>query len=413
MSAAQRTGTVRKRQNKSGATWTAQLELDQEPATIDPETGERRPGKRNFLTRGGFATRREAQAQLDVWRDELRKGATGTRDLSVRYVTDLSERFIESQADVLRPTTHRSYSDTLRLHVLPYLGAQRVQEVDPAMIEALAVHLRTKVGQTGRGKGSKLSASSQAYALRVTSRLFSWAVEIGVVMTNPVEVWRKRAKAGTAAKRREREALDPGRVAQDLPWGRAEVRRFLDLAGGHRFESVFRLALATGALRGELVGLRWSDVDLDAGTITFQNAITTAGGRTFEGLTKSGQRRTITVDAGTVAMLQGLRSGPVVSLDARRGGYVFANPVGEHLHPQDVTDAFVDLVKASDLPPGMRLHDLRHVHGSWLLDAGHSAVAVARRLGHSRTSITTDVYGHRAEDADARIAESVADWLAS
>lgn len=222
-----RRGTVRRR----GKTWTAQLEVGSE-VTYDPETAKRKI-KRHYWTKGGFERQRDAQRQLDTWRRELAEGAAPAKDGSMRHVADLAARWLTGQEGVLRPTTHRSYADTWRLHLAPFLGGLRISDVDASTIEALTTQLRTKVGTSGRGKGRPLAPSTVPYCLRVASTMFAWGVEVGAVSANPVEAANRRKRKGTAAARRARETHDPGRMARELSWGRAEVATFLAAADGH------------------------------------------------------------------------------------------------------------------------------------------------------------------------------------
>lgn len=181
-----------------------------------------------------------------------------------------------------------------------------------------------------------------------------------------------------------------------------------------RLKVMARLAVATGARRGELVALRWSDVDLDAGTVRVAGAIA-VGDELVRKSTKSGERRTaMAIDAGTVAVLRAWRS--KVAAEAMQLGLgrpaddapLVPSPTDprEPWHPDRITTTWVrhrDRIGMAKV----RWHDLRHLHASALLAGGVPSTTVAARLGHSSTKTTLDVYAHAVPAGDAAAADVI------
>ncbi len=215
-----------------------------------------------------------------------------------------------------------------------------------------------------------------------------------ILLSNPVE----------RAKRPRKARSEPGGV-----WTPAQLRAFLNTARQPRLFAFYRLAAYTGARRGELLNLRWRDIELDLSEIRITGSAAVIGGQRIEGTTKSGRSRTVSIDAETVQALRDhrkrqaeerLRVGP-----EWRGAddYVFSTAWGEPIHPDTVSSLMTTLTNThndqqSEPLPHARLHDLRHVHATTLLLAGVPVHVVAARLGHADPSITLRVYAHVISD---------------
>jgi integrase len=179
------------------------------------------------------------------------------------------------------------------------------------------------------------------------------------------------------------------------------VRRILETAREqeHPLFPCLHLIAYTGVRRGEALGLRWQDVNPEAGTISIVQTL----GRSLEGLlfqppkTNAG-RRVIDLDDGTIAVLRAHQGQQLLHKTQLEGAYqdqglVFADPLGDPLNPMAVTRAFQSLAKKAGLN-GVNIHTLRHFHASVMLQAGQSWVTVSKRLGHASASITADIYAH-------------------
>jgi integrase len=195
-------------------------------------------------------------------------------------------------------------------------------------------------------------------------------------------------------------------------WTAIELRGFLEHVEVERLAALWMLAASTGMRRGEVLGLRWIDVDLDRARVAVRQTLVVAGREvvTSEPKTSRG-RRSIALDPRTVA----LRGWRVAQLEERLAwgsayrdsGLVFTREDGTALHPEWLSDAFAWRIKQTGLPP-IRFHDLRHTHASLGLAAGVPIKVMSERLGHSTSSFTADAYQHATPALEEQAAATVA-----
>lgn len=342
--------------------------------------------KRRQVRRRGFATRRDAQAVLTELLGSLQRGTFVKRDhvTVAEYLADWMEGLPASGRGV---ATISSYRHNLRLHVLPYIGGVRLQELTPVDLDRLYRRLLTQ----GRRKGTGgLSNRTVRYVHTVLAAALAAAVKQGLLVANPGE--RASPPSAKSAK------------APEMPWWRpSELRTFLEFTKGHELATLFRLAGATGMRRGELVGLRWNDVDLDGARINVRRQITSTDYVVRDDEPKSERGvRVVTLDAGTLEVLQ--------AIESDRGVHVFVDSQGQTLHPESVSRIFGRLVKRSGLPR-IRFHDLRHTHVAHLIEAGVDPLTISRRLGHASVAFTLDRYGHLFDQAGETAARAIGDLL--
>jgi integrase len=171
-------------------------------------------------------------------------------------------------------------------------------------------------------------------------------------------------------------------------WTIAQLRAFLATAQQHRLFAVFHVAAYTGARRGELLNLRWKDIDLDGKKITITGSTAVIAGERINGTTKSGRTRVVSVDDETVAVLRQRKADQAAeqlkageSWRGTKDGYVFTTGWGEPICPDTVTSLMTKLIRASMLLPHARLHDLRHLHATTLQVSGVAAAASFSRSG--------------------------------
>jgi integrase len=181
----------------------------------------------------------------------------------------------------------------------------------------------------------------------------------------------------------------------------------------------YHLAAYTGARRGELVNLRWRDIDLAACEVHITGSAAIVGGTRIEGTTKTGRSRTVSIDAGTAQILKEHHARQATEQLAVGTGwrgtndYVFTTGWGEPVHPDTVSSLMADLIRSHNEAqdqaggplPHARLHDLRHIHATTLLLAGVPVHVVAARLGHADPSITLRVYAHVIREQVAEAAD--------
>ncbi len=198
------------------------------------------------------------------------------------------------------------------------------------------------------------------------------------------------------------------------PWQPAELGRFLDHASTDRLGPVFELLAATGMRRGEVLGVRWEDVDLDRQRIVVRQQLVSVGGALSFGppKTSSGEARVVDLDGRTIGVLLAHQLAQGAEREAwgaayTNGGLVFAREDGRPIDPASVTKRFAQLAHEAGLPPA-RLHDLRHCAASLMITAGVPLALISKRLGHSSIAITSDVYGHLLDGAGREAAERAA-----
>jgi integrase len=198
----------------------------------------------------------------------------------------------------------------------------------------------------------------------------------------------------------------------ELPavWSPLQLRAFLSTAAEHRLGAFYRLAAYTGARRGEMLHLRWSDVDLAGAEVTFAGSTAVVDKQRVEGSTKADRPRVVSIDAGTVESLQQHRRAQITERLAAGAfwcdddGMVIRRSDGRPLYPSTVSALMGTLATKANVPPA-RLHDLRHVHATTLLLAGVPVHVVAARLGHADPAITLRIYAHVLREQAAGVAD--------
>lgn len=352
----------------------------------DPLTGKRRT---KFETVRG--SKREAQKVL---RDRLTAVDNGTYanagKLTVaQWLTD----WLGQAKHGTSAKTWERYTEIVNHHLVPGLGAITLNQLSAAAIQ----QFYAKALESGRrdGKGG-LSPQTVRHFDRVLNVTLKRARALGLIARNPVE-----DVAKPKVERGDMRILSPD-----------EARALLAIARPTRLFAPVFLALGTGLRRGEILGLRWSDIDLPRSSLTVAQSLetTTTGLRFKEPKTKRG-RRTIALSASVVEELKAHRARQAkerlqLGLGKDPAMLVFTKIDGEPVQPDGMSKEFVALAKRAGLP-GVTLHTLRHTHASDMLRANIHPKIVSERLGHASVAITLDVYSHAVpglqEDAASRI----------
>ncbi len=339
--------------------------------------------------------------------DRLRVNAREGTHVAIDRMT-LGE-YLEQWGETLavagrKPATVASYRRNLRVHVIPRLGGVRLQALTPLQLDGMYADLLA--GGNMRTEGAALSPRTVRYVHTILRKALSDATRKGLIVRNPSDA-----------------ATPPSAKAARAPemsfWTPAELDRFLRANEGDDMFPMLRLVAMSGLRRGEACGLRWSDVDLDTGTVDVrqQLVIVAAGdgghGVVMQETTKSDAgRRRIDLDPKTVAILRAHRSRQAqlrlaVGASWTDTGLVFTTATGGQLDPDRVSSKFETRVKRFD-GPRLRFHDLRHTHCAHLIGAGVNVKTISRRLGHASVSFTLDRYGHLMPEADSEAAAAVA-----
>lgn len=365
-------GSLFKEVGKDGTvSWRVRVDM------VDPVTGKRRQPQRTYKTK------REAEAGMAQWLVEIERGtAVNTSKMTVgEYLQDW---LTTSARHRVRPTTFESYQKLVRSYILPVLGAVPLQKLTPTQVQAFYAAQLTEGRDGNKAKG--LSPRTVRYLHAILHRALKEAVNLGLVARNVTEA--------VAPPKDRRRAV--------ASWDVADVQRFLDVAAGdHRYGPVWLTALHTGMRRGELLGLRWQDVDLDANVLHVRQALSVVASDdgpklTFgEPKTHSG-RRTIALDATCIAVLREHRAHQIERRLAlgphwREGDLVFTNEFGGPVDPMNLYHRFVALAAKAGVPR-IPLHGLRHTHATLLMKHGVNPKVVAERLGHADITLTLSTY---------------------
>lgn len=419
--------------------WAYQLELP-------PETGSNR---RRQLRRGGFALRDEAAAERghaqellglaghDITvaaqiatalsnvkpgqplpdRDRIaRRIRAGVPAVAATSLGDYLWQWYRSRR--IQATTLYGYEGHLRNYLVPYLGHIPIDELRVVHVQAMfdAIAERNTAVEIARQsddpavratvKGLRVVSPATMHRIRATLRkaLNDAIRSHRLIEFNPaahVELpsgRRPKAKVWTAAATARWQTTGE-RPSKVMVWTPAQAGTFLDYAETHDIVlyPLFVLILHRGLRRGEAVGLRDADTDLDHGTVVISQQITTVGWTPVTKKVKSDAGdRTVVLDDSTRTALRAYR--------ARRArwqlvngpawpdtGLLFVQPDGTAYHPETVSNRFEQLIADSGLPP-IRLHDLRHCAATFLKASGADMKDIQETLGHSSVTITSDTY---------------------
>ncbi len=308
---------------------------------------------------------RQRQAELDRGFDYQ-----GSKTLLKDYLS----AWLDSARIGLRPRTVESYEKTLKNHVIPYLGDIPLKDLTHHQVEKFYTRL--------------IEAGVGVRSVRLVHSIFHRALEVAVY--NQLLIRNPSAHA-TLPRYIEAEM----KVLDEV-----QVNRFLVAAIDHPYLALYHLAVKTGMREGELFGLKWIDLQWESGRLSIQRQLQHLHGKGYcfqEPKTHSG-RRTINLGEGTLQILREHRERQQYQkiLAGHRWteiDLIFSTKIGTPLDPCNLRKDFRQVLEKAGLPM-MRFHDLRHTAASLMLNNGVPVIVVSRMLGHSRASITMDVYGH-------------------
>lgn len=324
-------------------------------------------------------TRRDAQRELVRL---LHETNTGSYVEPARMpVSEFLDRWLTDYAKPkVSPKTYERYQEMIDGHIRPALGSYLLPKLAPLHIQAF--YSRALASGRKDGKGG-LSSQSVVHFHRLLHKALAQAVKWQLLVRNPLD-----AVEPPRAEHREMRALDED-----------ETATLLGLLGASRLHMAVMLAVTTGLRRGEILGLRWSNIDLATGTITVvQSLEQTKDGLRFKSPKTSRSRRSIALPAITVEALRSHRARQARERLALGPAYddhdlVCPRPGGTPWPPDMFSTTFAASVRRSGMKL-FRFHDLRHSHASQLLKAGVHPKVVSERLGHAGIGITLDTYSH-------------------
>ena len=372
--AAHGAGSIRKktvlRKGKEYTYWEARLTVG-----VDPGTGKQI--RRSFSGKTQKEVREKMQAAAVAVNDST------YQEPSKLTVSDWLDIWLAEYTGDVKPLTRSTYKNKVESTIKPTLGAVKLQALKAPQIQKMLNDLQR--GTSGR---KSLSAKTVKDIYGILHRALGQAVEVGYLRINPSDACK----------------LPRVERAEIKPLDEAQTAAFLNAIHGQPFERLFIVDLLTGLRQGELLGLRWKDVDFDAGTVTVAQQLLKSkekGGAYFFGSLKNDKTRLLTP---APSVMKALREQRRVQTEWRLkagefwedSGLVFTDELGHHLSHVTVRKHFKKAVESIGIPEA-RFHDLRHSFAVNSLQAGDNPKTVQENLGHATAAFTLDVYAHATE----------------
>ena len=363
------------------------------------DIGQRDDGRRQQKWHGGFKTRRDAERALAELVQSLEK-QTYVTPQHVSLAEFARDEWLPTMRTQVKHSTWDSYRRNLELHVFPVLGGTQLQQVTAGHLNGL---YRSLLG-SGHRNGTSGSAPKTVRNIHIAvSKLLADAVDRGLVSRN----------IATSAK-----APKPRKtgLTEIRFWTPEELSAFLQSMKDDRLYPLWHLAAMTGMRRGELLGLRWDDIDFGAKRVAVRQAVISVAYEVLVTTPKSHSARVIDLDPRSVDVLRQHRRAQDAEQVAAGDHYVendrvFRKPDGTAIHPDVVRTMFELRVTRSGLKR-IRFHDLRHTHATIGLRAGVPVKVMSERLGHATPAFTLQQYAHVIPGMQAEAAEAIADLVA-
>jgi integrase len=355
---------------RAKGSWTIVYDLP-----VDAVTGKRR--QKSQTVKG---TKRDAERALREVLLSLEQGSYVKPNKMT--LGELLRQWLKDYASMnTTDRTQESYTSIIERHLIPALGKVSLIDLQAQNIQSYYAKKLSEGRADGKGG---LSARSVVYHHRILSKVLDYAVKMGLVVRNVAKV------------------VEPPRVARVTmqTLSAEEVSRFLDVARDTDYYVYFATLIYTGLRRGELLALRWRNLDLGSGKLSVvETAYRLGSGEYRIKEPKTPQsRRTVILPPSLVELLKVyrfdqelLRIQLGISLEA--DDFVFIRPDGSPINPNAITLAFRRIIKKAGLKD-IRIHDLRHTHATLMLKAGIHPKVVSERLGHANIGITLDIYSH-------------------
>ena len=312
-------------------------------------------------------------------------------DASTLTVGEYLDRWLKDVRDTVRQSTYQGYEYAIRPHIKPALGQIKLKDLSPAQVRWF---YRDRLD-------SGLAAATVHKLHVVLHKALKAAVADGLVPRN--------VTAELKPPRITREEIDP--------LDAEGARRFLEAARGDRLEALYVLALNTGMRQGELLALKWDDVDLERSVVQVRRTLTHSDKGFVLGEPKTKKsRRTIRLTVGAVQALRDHLTRQLEEMERvgslyAPGGIIFATEVGTIINPSNLRNrSFKPLLGLAGLRP-IRFHDLRHTCATLLLGKDVNPKIVSEMLGHASVSITLTIYSHLLPDMQEKAAKALEEAL--
>jgi integrase len=366
-------GRVYSTTGKRGTTWHLRMDLGCDPTTGKP----RQPSE-------SFKSEKDAKKRLREWLREIDLGII----IAPKKMTlaQLMDEWLTLDAPTrAQDTSLAGYSDTIRLHITPRLGTLRINDITPKLLQHWYGDLLIA------GVGTRTINLCR----RRLNQAFAYAVRMNYLANNPV--------TGT---RPPRDTPAPLKV-----WTVAETRRFLAVAEQDHLWPLWLLAILTGLRRGELLGLRWQDIDWEGGSANIVQSVVMLHNRAHIHGTKTGAAHRVALDGECLAALRAHR---LTLLDRRRKcgtsweehDLIFCNGTGRPIGPHNLYTYFVNMTAKAQVSR-IKFHGMRSTSATLMLGLGVHPKIASDRLGHATIQQTIDTYSY----VDASLQRDAAEAL--
>lgn len=355
-------------------------------AGISPITG-----KRENKTIGTYRTKREAEK---AEREALTQQERGTLvDPKKMTVSELLDAWLATKANVITSNSHKDYEMAIRLHLKPVFGTVKVQQLTAPQVQ----------GAYDRWLQDGMSPRMIHRCHLVLNQAIARGVRFGLLARNICHDVEKPSLS----------------TPKPTVWSPAEAAAFLNQAKSDALAPLWYFLCLEGMRRGEALGLRWRDLNLERGTAHIVQSVLMdrhTGGTVIQERTKTRTgARTVRLTTETVAVLKGHQDRQASQRQAagdrwQDHGLVVCTSTGTPINPNNVTRSYDRLVMLSGVPR-IRVHDMRHTAATMLLRAGVPAKIVSERLGHATIAITLDTYSHVLPDMQDVAAEAMSALL--
>ncbi|MGG3449574.1 tyrosine-type recombinase/integrase [Domibacillus aminovorans] len=368
-------GSIKK--NKQTSKWDFVIDIGKDPMT----------GKRKQKKKRGFETKKEAEKALAALLNELNEGLY--IETSKQAYSDYIHFWLSIKTHEMSNQTLKAYQSYLKNHINSSLGSLSLSSLTPMHIQGFIGDLRNK----------ELSESTIKRIFNVVNASLNAAVKMELIKKNPAST------------------IEKPRVAakETAIWNLDEVALFLNRSISSPYYIAYLLAVTTGMRQGEILGLRWKDVDFENECLYIRQTLTHDGKGFKEGAKSKAGNRSIGLDTVTLSTLKQHRKQIATNKLRYSTAYadydlVVCTNKGKPINPRNLLRTFDNLITKANLPK-IRFHDLRHTHASLMLQQGENIKLISERLGHSSVKITLDTYSHVLPNMQQEASNRLADKL--
>lgn len=358
-----------------GSSWYYQVTLGTKPN-----------GKRHQVKKRGFSTEKEAERAC-------RKAITEYEDglyVQPNKITfrKAAEDYMTFKKPYISPVTYNCYESLLKSTIVPFLGDYKLTTVNPPLIYDFYRHMYDNA----------LSGATRAKVHDIICGIMRHATNVEYIKKNPMN---------TVAK--------PSRdKRQTKVWNAQQIEKFLATATSSPYFIVYYIALMTGMRQGEILGLRWKDVDFESGKLSIKQTRKNDGSLGAGAKTAKSIRSLILAPAqlDVLKRHQELQKVQKKNLHNVYSDFdlIAASEVGTSISPSNLRRDLNKMIEQANLPK-IRFHDLRHSHATFLLSINKNTKLVADRLGHASVKTTLDTYTHFEESQQGEVSQDVANSI--